>query len=319
MQNDVRQNLMIIDKHHWKYPMLNLISMYGFNINALISQNLIANSKWWVLIIACKWEVRFLIYVLGTVCCQHIHQSQIRRWVLSVSRGFFNWEDTRLIFFIRWALPNGTNRVSDVREPLLPDSVDNSEGRLQQHGVFVGVGVVTSDPDVPALERGRQPLCSMWANRPYFVRSLKTLHLCCLSLKRWVQVIDGSRLCQNLALLWWSAFLLCFMVCHFRLWQEMSFPRGCQIWKDMKLKRKISNSAQLLSLFKAANIVQSVKKLFPKLLVNFTKKIFPVLFKRPNLNDTLSKGWEEIYWCTSYKSLYLPWDNACTASLMHAH
>ena len=70
------------------------------------------------------------MYVLGTVCCQHIHQSQIRRWVLSVSRGFFNWEDTRLIFFIRWALPNGTNRVSDVREPLLPDSVDNSEGRL---------------------------------------------------------------------------------------------------------------------------------------------------------------------------------------------
>ena len=58
----------------------------------------------------------------------------------------------------------------------------------------------------------------------------------------------------------------------------------------MKLKRKISNSAQLLSLLKAANIVQSVKKLFPKLLVNFTKKIFPVLFKRPNLNDTLSKG-----------------------------
>ena len=29
--------------------------------------------------------------------------------------------------------------------------------------------------------------------------------------------------------------------------------------KDMKLKRKVSNSAQLLSLFKAANIVQSVK------------------------------------------------------------
>ena len=58
----------------------------------------------------------------------------------------------------------------------------------------------------------------------------------------------------------------------------------------MKLKRKVSNSAQLLSLFKAANIVQSVKKLFPKLFVNFTKKIFSVLFKRPNLSDTLSKG-----------------------------
>ena len=55
-----------------------------FDINALIGQNLTSKSKWCVLIIAWKWDVRFFMYVLGTVCYQHIHRSQIWRWVLSV-------------------------------------------------------------------------------------------------------------------------------------------------------------------------------------------------------------------------------------------
>ena len=38
----------------------------------------------WVLIMACKWDVRFSIYVLGTVCGQHIHRSRSRRSVLSL-------------------------------------------------------------------------------------------------------------------------------------------------------------------------------------------------------------------------------------------
>ena len=54
------------------------------DINAQIGQNLMSKSKRWVLIMACKWDVRFLIYVLRTVCCQHIHRSQILLWVLSV-------------------------------------------------------------------------------------------------------------------------------------------------------------------------------------------------------------------------------------------
>ena len=54
-------------------------------INAVIRQNLPSKSKWRVLIIACNWDVKFSMYVLGTVGCQHIHPSWIQRWVLSVT------------------------------------------------------------------------------------------------------------------------------------------------------------------------------------------------------------------------------------------
>ena len=64
---------------------------YGFNNLQWSSKNIYIRhfhliwvaSKWWAYI-ACNWDVRFSIYVLGTVCCQHINQSRIWRWVLSV-------------------------------------------------------------------------------------------------------------------------------------------------------------------------------------------------------------------------------------------
>ena len=40
--------------------------------------------KLWVLIIACKWDVRFMMYVLGAACCQQIHWSQIWHFLHSV-------------------------------------------------------------------------------------------------------------------------------------------------------------------------------------------------------------------------------------------
>ena len=43
-----------------------------------------SNLKLWVLIIACKWDFRFLMCVLAAACCQQIHQSWIPRSVLSV-------------------------------------------------------------------------------------------------------------------------------------------------------------------------------------------------------------------------------------------
>ena len=43
-----------------------------------------SNLKLRVLIIARKWDVRFLMYVLEAACCQQIHQSWIQRSVLSV-------------------------------------------------------------------------------------------------------------------------------------------------------------------------------------------------------------------------------------------
>ena len=57
-----------------------------FDINALTGRNLTSKLKWQVLIIACIRDVRFSMYVLGTVCCQHIHQSWIWCSVLSVLR-----------------------------------------------------------------------------------------------------------------------------------------------------------------------------------------------------------------------------------------
>ena len=54
----------VIDTYHWKYRRSKL--------------------KLWVLIIACKGDVRFWMYVLGAACCQQIHWSWIRRMVFSV-------------------------------------------------------------------------------------------------------------------------------------------------------------------------------------------------------------------------------------------
>ena len=50
-----------------------------FHINAVMIQEIQTLN-----IIACKWDVRFLMYMLGTVCGQHIHRSWIWRSVLSV-------------------------------------------------------------------------------------------------------------------------------------------------------------------------------------------------------------------------------------------
>ena len=58
-----------------------------FDNNALIHENLKLKSKWWGLIIACKWDVWWLIISIsmsGTCVLQQIHRSQIRRLVLSV-------------------------------------------------------------------------------------------------------------------------------------------------------------------------------------------------------------------------------------------
>ena len=48
-----------------------------FDINALIGQNLMSNLTWWGLIIAFIKDIRFLMHVLGTLCCHHIHRSQL--------------------------------------------------------------------------------------------------------------------------------------------------------------------------------------------------------------------------------------------------
>ena len=67
-----------------KYRTSKNIRCKVFDINALIGQNLTSKSILWVLIIVCKWDVRFSMYMLGAACCQQIHWSQIWLSVLSV-------------------------------------------------------------------------------------------------------------------------------------------------------------------------------------------------------------------------------------------
>ena len=74
----------VMDRYYWKHKTSNFFWCKVFDVCALLGQNLMSKLKLWVLIIACKWDVRFLMYVLGAACCQQIQKHPIWRSVLSV-------------------------------------------------------------------------------------------------------------------------------------------------------------------------------------------------------------------------------------------
>ena len=85
-------------------------------------ENQTSKSKIWVLIITCKWDGRFSMYVLGTVYCLQIHRSRIRCLVLSVVRVQKGFVYTRVDVNGEW--------------PCLSSGDRNKPGRLKSWGLL---------------------------------------------------------------------------------------------------------------------------------------------------------------------------------------
>ena len=146
-----------------------------FDINAVIGQNLMSKSKWWVLVTAYKWDVGFLMDVLGTVCCQHIHQSRIWCWVLSVINAYDHNKKDNTIGCMIWScallaiMPAclKLDRHDGEQNPTFVSAATRPfTGKLKPCGTYLNKPALNQGLRAPSSVCFKKNITEVWSFRP---------------------------------------------------------------------------------------------------------------------------------------------------------